>query len=289
MTVLHVLRHYVFRNSYFANSSNDWLAFSVFILGSQFAFWFEIFHVLPFYAENGLTSDGFGQVHMLFACIIYVLTFSNYVYMIRSTTAVEKQYSNGTDVDYESWSRCRYCVAISPPRAHHCKVCNRCILKRDHHCWFAGCCIGYYNHRYYLAMLCVMWFGAVYANVFHYHFAMEVLEGPSLQTLFCIVQPPMGALLGYLSVYQFFVAVVTFVALWCLIMLSWLHISQCIQLCYGQTLFERKTSQLQYDLGGLSNMREVFGDKWYVAWLLPWIESRLPGDGLSFKTRVKGD
>lgn len=39
----------------------------------------------------------------------------------------------------------------------------------------------------------------------------------------------------------------------------------------------------QFDLGPMENMRMVFGERWYVAWLSPFVRSDLPFDGIDWQ------
>jgi len=54
---------------------------------------------------------------------------------------------------------------------------------------------------------------------------------------------------------------------------------------YGLTTYERRYKIDIYDLGYKENFLDVFGSKWYKAWLFPTIESPLPGDGIEFITK----
>ena len=56
-------------------------------------------------------------------------------------------------------------------------------------------------------------------------------------------------------------------------------------LYYNLTTYERRHDVHMYDLGWKENLKQVFGARWYIAWLFPWIDSPLPGDGIDFPTR----
>jgi len=58
---------------------------------------------------------------------------------------------------------------------------------------------------------------------------------------------------------------------------------QVAQVVGGQTKYERKRQETVYDNGVLENVKAVFGERWYVAWLCPWISSPLPDNGASFR------
>lgn len=39
----------------------------------------------------------------------------------------------------------------------------------------------------------------------------------------------------------------------------------------------------QFDLGPMENVRMVFGERWYLAWLSPFVQSELPFDGIDWQ------
>lgn len=39
----------------------------------------------------------------------------------------------------------------------------------------------------------------------------------------------------------------------------------------------------EYDHGWKKNIKNFLGERWHLVWLSPWIQSRLPGDGINFK------
>lgn len=45
---------------------------------------------------------------------------------------------------------------------------------------------------------------------------------------------------------------------------------------------ESNKKDFTYDVGWKDNIKEVFGEQWYVAWLLPYVKSQLPHDGISW-------
>lgn len=40
----------------------------------------------------------------------------------------------------------------------------------------------------------------------------------------------------------------------------------------------------QYDFGRIENIRIVFGERWYLTWLSPFVESKLPHDGIEWES-----
>ncbi|ELU16715.1 hypothetical protein CAPTEDRAFT_113639 [Capitella teleta] len=187
----------------------------------------------------------------------------------------------------DTWRYCTSCIGYQPLRSHHCRQCDVCVLKRDHHCWFSGCCVGHANQRFYCCMIVNVWLAAIYANCFHLDFLSHVMGGLGFSTWLCVILPHVAALTGFLSLNQFFVAVISFLALFSLIMLTWLLCIQLAQLRHGQTKYERLKGYITYDLGFIGNARYMLGSRWFLAWLLPWLPSPLPGDGISFPRSAK--
>lgn len=53
-------------------------------------------------------------------------------------------------------------------------------------------------------------------------------------------------------------------------------------ICNGTTAAEREKNIRVYDLGWKENLREVFGERWYLVWIFPYVKSPLPSDGVSW-------
>jgi hypothetical protein len=47
-------------------------------------------------------------------------------------------------------TRCRKCLVVRVPGAHHCTRCKGCVLKFDHHCPWINNCIGMFNRKHFL-------------------------------------------------------------------------------------------------------------------------------------------
>lgn len=45
-------------------------------------------------------------------------------------------------------------------------------------------------------------------------------------------------------------------------------------------------NQNKYDLGFVQNMKNVFGEKWYITWVSPFVESKLPHNGLDWQNHI---
>ncbi|KAL2748514.1 putative palmitoyltransferase ZDHHC24 [Vespula maculifrons] len=40
-----------------------------------------------------------------------------------------------------------------------------------------------------------------------------------------------------------------------------------------------------YDLGWQQNIKEVLGERWFLTWLIPYMKSKLPHDGITWDTK----
>jgi len=285
--VWQTIRRFV-RNPYFARTPQDRAAFSILIVGAQLALWYETYHVMGYYQGNPYyhAADGgtspWSIAHVAFALFLYANSLANVYRMVR--TRVVCDLTALGMVENADWPYCERCMIHRPPRTHHCRVCDVCVLKRDHHCWFAGGCVGHANHRYYVCAIAYMFVAAVYGNLYHFRFTVDRLEHLGKFGIpICVTIPHFCAMFGYLSLYQFLVCVLTFIGVFLLVMFSWLIWIQVAQIARGQTRYERKRLDFMYDNGPVSNIQAVFGERWYVAWICPWIRSPLPDDGAKFR------
>ena len=275
------IRRFV-RNPYFARTPQDRAAFTMLLVGAQLALWYETCHVMQYYHSDDSGTSLWSIVHVLFALFLYVNSLANVYRMIRTRVACDLTALGVSE--NANWPYCERCLCHCPPRAHHCPVCDVCVLKRDHHCWFGGCCVGHANYRYYVCAICYMLAAAIYGNLYHFSFMLDQLEhlGP-FGIPICITIPHFCAMFGFLTFYQFLVSVLSFMGFFLLVMFVWLVMIQVAQIGRGQTRYERKRGDCTYDNGTMENVCAVFGERWYVAWMCPWIVSTLPENGAYFR------
>ncbi|KFM60521.1 putative palmitoyltransferase ZDHHC24, partial [Stegodyphus mimosarum] len=180
------------------------------------------------------------------------------------------------------WHFCYVCEANSPPRSFHCDKCKTCILKRDHHCAFAGRCIGLKNFRYFLLFLFYLSLGAMYAMLFNMYFIWDVLGGFSFFSVGAHFVPFIFWILGYLSFRVFICTLMSLLSIIGVLCVTYFFFFHLNQMLHNQTTYEHIENIRDYDLGWKNNLVESLGQQWHMVWFLPFVESPLPSDGLSF-------
>lgn len=179
------------------------------------------------------------------------------------------------------WRTCAQCEILAPPRSWHCNTCGTCILKRDHHCVFTGYCIGHHNHRYFYMFVFYTFIGNVYSLLYTsaYLWWLHADEYLNVYTFIKMVCPLLGFFSRlsfpclYLAIYEMNLALLIYT-----LMILRFHIVNTLK---GAVSFDRHTSR--YDLGWKQNLLMVFGERWYLIWLSPFIRSELPHDGVHWE------
>lgn len=270
------------------SNSYDVLGLLCVIFGGIFLLWYEVYHILPtYYPDIGnLQYEETIQYELWFhyavAVYLAVNIYGNlYILLTTNTSETRFRFISGSFLR-DGWRYCPECDLNLPPRSHHCSLCDKCILKRDHHCWFTGCCIGYFNHRYYVAMVIHMFIAALYCNIFNLTFVVSVKGHLTLYTFLSYIGPHVGWLLGYYDMYVCAITLLTTVGTVILGLLSWLLYIQVCQIIAGQTSYESKKNIKKYNYGILHNLNEIFGRRWYLVLLFPWIQSPVTGSGIQF-------
>ena len=243
---------------------------------------FELIVVLPF-CYRDTPPDATYFLHIFAGCFIYANVMCNLWKLI-----VTDSSSAGMELPVlmkPGWRFCSACECNSPARSFHCNTCNICILKRDHHCLFTGNCVGFHNQRFYIHLIFYIWLAAVYANIMNIDFVYHTFGGYSLKTIFSLVLPLFAWCLGVVQTMSLGAAFMITLCLVGITMTSALlayHLNNVIK---GQTVYENTFKIRDYDLGCKENIKSVFGDRWYMAWIFPMIPSPLPGNGMDFKTK----
>lgn len=260
-------------------------AFTFALFGINAIFYFEILYVLPSiteqYAEEEPYSPFRWYFHVICGSYIYFNTLSSFWKVISTETSVRGLVL--PSILKQGWRFCPVCECNAPPRSFHCFTCKTCILRRDHHCVFTGNCIGQKNHRYYLMVVFYAALAGLYACIMNTAIAHEIMKDSWFPlSLVKLIFPLFAWMLGFTTVTNMLLSAMLLlcVAAMCsMVALLGYHLKN---LYHGQITHESSHKIFIYDLGWKENIRQVFGDRWRIAWLSPWIPSELPCDGLEF-------
>ncbi|XP_032671131.1 probable palmitoyltransferase ZDHHC24 [Odontomachus brunneus] len=269
----------VMRKKIWPRTAGD-LASMVFVLTIvPLIYWFGLWVVLPeFYKDESLQYT----LHFVLGTFIMLNIVGNYTYTVLcDTSTVRNVMSIGTAKPENGWWLCVACETLSPPRSWHCHTCDICILKRNHHCIFAGYCIGFYNHRYFIMFLWYLFLGAAYAFCYGSFFVWSRVPF-EFSTVLRMVFPLVIFFFGIdMSIDQFYLVlyVVSFVGTLYAGVLCIYHFNLIFR---GVVSNESNKNNYMYNMGWKDNIKDVFGERWYLTWLLPYVKSQLPHDGTSW-------
>lgn len=177
---------------------------------------------------------------------------------------------------------CSICQCTMPPRCWHCDVCDICILTRDHHCTFSTTCVGHYNRRYFLWFLLYLSVASFYEIILISYYTYH--EVTIQFSDFMVLVPIQLFITGFhLTTGQIFLVLLTLnlVAVTISILLLIYHLCN---VCQG--LVGNEKQENNYNFGLMQNLKTVFGEKWYITWISPFIESKLPYDGFNWQSNI---
>ncbi|CRL01560.1 CLUMA_CG014403, isoform A [Clunio marinus] len=182
-----------------------------------------------------------------------------------------------SDPNAKEWNLCDKCDLVVPPRSWHCDICGVCILKRDHHCMFASNCIGLQNHRNFLMFLFYFFIGTTYAFIYNSYFIWYLNSHIFIHwtTLIKMVLPMFMVFYGSAQGS----AVEFHLCLYMLILIG-AALSGVLIIYHGRLIIKNDTTHDKkrgaYDLGLKENLKLLFGDKWRLSLIYPFVNSSLP-------------
>ncbi|KAL4708110.1 hypothetical protein ACJJTC_009889 [Scirpophaga incertulas] len=245
-------------------------------------FYFELCIVLPAVVEQWTFQYA---VHLFCATFLLYNIISNMIYGMFASSSIKGRVLTSSNRD--RWTICSVCECMRPPRAWHCNICDICVLKRDHHCAFFACCVGYYNHRYFILFTMYIFIAMVYAFYFNVKFLAQFITWNHGLTLMKFIFPLASFIVDYgnESLYVFLVVINVIVG----IFTGFLFFYHMNNLLKGRVVPETKhyTKDFVYDKGWKLNLVEVFGAKWYLTWISPFVDSPLPGNGIDWDVENK--
>ena len=261
-------------------SIGDWLAMFMCMTAIHAVPIFEIVVILPYIDAE---KRGTYWLHIAGGAYIYINIMVCFVMtVITDTTSGSLVLPS---ILKPGWRFCSVCEANAPPRSLHCYFCDMCILQRDHHCMFTGNCVGHANQRYFFIMVMHFCLAALYCNYLNMDYTWEIIGTINLKALFTMIVPLFAWMLGVTETYTFGVAFISSMCVIAFFMTGALTCYHLMNVYAGQTTQERSLKNKTYDLGWKENFRAVFGARWYIAWISPFIPSPLPGNGIEFQTR----
>lgn len=234
-----------------------------------------------------LATSGSAQLPLLVVTSYLLLNVvGNMVMFVQSNSTIKGVFLEHGSLG-QGWVYCYSCQTHIPPRCHHCFNCNVCVLRRDHHCTLLGKCVGYSNYRYFFCALLHGLLALLLATILNAEIFMDLVQhGFSLHSLLLLIMPWMMFITGQVSGSAF---VFAFVADTCVVGFLFCFaflILHCLILYNGSTTKEWFGGQQRdYDHGWKKNVRNFLGERWYLVWVSPWIQSRLTGDGINFEPR----
>lgn len=269
------------RKRFLPQTWGDGVAFLFLILVLPFGYWFTVFVVIPTVVPNSSVSY---LLHFIWSTFLLISVVSNFVYLVLtdcSASHAVKQASNQTH-----WKYCDHCDKETPPRSWHCDICKTCILKRDHHCRFSGCCIGHQNQRFFIMFLAYLSVATLYSTCF---ILTYMWKSPTFTiNVFSIAKMifPMAVfVLGIDTSSSQLYSIMLLIDLLGLFASSAFLIYHFTIMLKGAVMYENSHRIYEYDLGSWKeNIKQVFGSRWYISWISPFINSDLPNDGADWDT-----
>lgn len=265
----------LFRSNIAPKSFKDGFVTGFVLIIMPIIYYFELFVVLPRYYKQWSIAYNF---HFLMGTFILFEVCSNLVAIMLCDTSIK-----GRIMPTELKEDCRFCTVcetIAPPRSWHCDVCNVCILKRDHHCVFTSYCIGNDNHRFFLMFVLYMFIATTYASYYNLSFLEDFVTFDSWKSLLKIVFPLAMLFMEWTEnqVYVFFIITVLLGCAFTGVLL-YFHVDLMLK---SLVTYERN-QRSKYDRGSaVKNIEIVLGERWYLTWISPFIESRLPCNGVDW-------
>ena len=272
----------IVRKKILPNTLSDAASMTFILIIVPLIYWFELWIVLPeLYEPGSLTYF----CHFIFGNFMMMNIVGNFTFTVLCDTSTRQVMVPVQTAKIENgWRLCCSCEAIAPPRSWHCPTCNVCILKRDHHCIFTGCCIGHYNHRYFLMFIFYLFVATTYSFCYNNFFIWTKINFDFPMSLVKIVFPLAIFLFGFDPSIQQFYLMLYIVSVIGMCFTGVLCIYHFHLVLIGSVSNERTKGNYKYNLGWRQNIKQVFGDKWYLTWIMPYVSSKLSHSGISWYT-----
>lgn len=241
-------------------------------------YWFELWVVFPELFKDAFKNYIF---HFILGNFMMINIVGNFTYAVLHDTSVERTIIPVSQASVQNgWRLCVTCETLAPARSWHCNTCNVCILKRDHHCIFMGCCIGHFNHRFFLVFLFYMLLATSYAFFYNNYFIWNRIHFEFPMSIIKIIFPLAIFAFGFDDSMDQFYLLLYIICLIGMLYTSVLFTYHMQLVLNGCVANESNKKDYTYNFGWQQNMKEVFGKRWYLTWIFPYIKSDLPQNGI---------
>lgn len=176
---------------------------------------------------------------------------------------------------------CEHCNKYRPEYAWHCKACNVCILKRDHHCFIFNRCVGLKNRRYFIMYLAHLFVAMIYSTYYSLVFVyMKFQHDGIVISAFRLVNPFIRYMVqepwGIRDLYVIFIFMNSGFIIWSGGLL-YFHLNNMLMGVTARDSCSLRLSVIRSKWK--EHVTSVFGLKWYLAILWPFVESPLVING----------
>ncbi|CAG0920417.1 unnamed protein product [Notodromas monacha] len=264
------------RRRFWPRVAIDWASCAFVVSISIITYVFEVFFVLP---ALGVSHN----VPTVLGMFVLLNILGNLGCLMATDTSCSSDLIGVPDVmqaQRENWRLCYDCGALAPPRAWHCNVCKTCILKREHHCMFAGYCVGHRNHRFFMLFLAYIWVGSLYSLFYHSQYLYSFFQLSHIFDLMRFFTPLMFLFFGFSEVPVALSCFIFSINLGGFLFVTAMLVFHLRLIFVNRTSHEDAHGEVEYHLGsGFKNMKEVFGVRWFLTWIFPFVPSALPSDG----------
>lgn len=272
----------IIRTKIWPKSLSDFGSMTFILVIVPLIYWFELWIVLPDLYEFGTISYFF---HFFVGNYMMLNIVGNLTFTVLCDTSTRREIMPvSTAKNRDDWRLCSSCEALSPPRSWHCPTCDTCILKRDHHCIFTGCCVGHHNHRYFMMFVFYLFAATAYAFVFNNLFIWSKIQFEFPMSIVKVIFPLAIFVFGFDGSMEQFYLLLYIVSVIGMLFTGVLCVYHFQLIILGVVSNERNKNDYSYNLGWKQNIREVFGEKWYLTWFIPYVESKLPHNGITWDT-----
>ena len=172
-----------------------------------------------------------------------------------------------------TFTYCKKCDNISPPRAEHCDFWDVCVLRMDHHWPWVGNCVGFGNHKNFALFIFYLFIGGLFDGSWYtYGWAL------GLYPKFKVSSIPIA------------IAVCTGMTVMVSFSIGFMLIVVVLSIVRNYTIDEVMDSggiwaEHPFDQSLYQNIAEVMGDNW-LYWLIPQREVGRSHNGIDYKMKL---